>query len=72
MQTINGFLGFISRTHGHEAESARPAGHPVHHQRGFDHGAVLGERVLKVVFGGFEGKISNKQFSTHVMSLSLD
>jgi hypothetical protein len=30
------------------------------------------ERVLQIIFGGFEGKISNKQFSTHVMFLSLD
>jgi len=29
---------------------------------------VRGKRVLQVVFGGVEGKISNKQFRTHVMS----
>jgi hypothetical protein len=28
---------------------------------------VGGERVLEVVFCGVEGKISNKQFITHVM-----
>jgi hypothetical protein len=29
---------------------------------------VSGERVVQVVLGGIEGKISNKQFIFHVMS----
>jgi hypothetical protein len=28
---------------------------------------MRGERVIQVVFGGVEGKISNKQFVAHVM-----
>jgi hypothetical protein len=28
---------------------------------------VGGKRVLEVVLGGVEGKVSNKQFITHVM-----
>ena len=46
---------------------ARPAGGPVHHQVGFSDRAVGGERILQIVFGGVEGKVSNKQFTTHVM-----
>ena len=53
--------------HGHESEPARAAGHAVHHQVGFNDRAVRGKRVLQVVFGGVEGKISDKQFCTHVM-----
>jgi hypothetical protein len=65
---INGFLRFFRRTHGDECEAARAAAHPVHHQVGFNDRAVRSECVLEVVFGGVEGKISNKQFRTHVMS----
>ena len=47
----------------------KPRGRPVcgPHQIGFDHGAVGGKGVLQVIFGGVEGKISDKQFIAHVM-----
>src|ERR1051325_7179981 len=64
---IDGLLRFLRRAHGHESEAARAAAHAIHHQVGFHDCAVRGERVLQVVFGGVEGKISNKQFRTHVM-----
>ena len=51
---------------GDEGETAGAAAHAVHHQVGFKDGAMIGESVLKIVFGGVEGKISNVQFITHV------
>ena len=46
---------------------ARATAHAVHHQVGLDDRAVRGKGVLQVIFSGVEGKISNKQFRTHVM-----
>ena len=65
---FNGFLRLVRRTHGDECEAARAAAHTVHHQVGFDDRAVGSKCVLEVVLSGVEGKISNKQFRTHVMS----
>jgi hypothetical protein len=65
---INGFLRFLRGPHGYEREAARAAAHPIHHQVGFNDRAMGSKCVLEVVFGGVEGKISNKQFRTHVMS----
>jgi len=57
---LNGLLRLLGCAHGDEAESARTARRPVHHQVCFRDRAVCGERVLQIVFGGIEGKISNK------------
>jgi len=67
VQRVNRFLRFFGAAHGDETETARTAAHAVHHQVGFHDGAVGGERVLEFVFGGVEGKISDKQFCAHVM-----
>jgi hypothetical protein len=67
IQCVNGLLGFFGGAHGDETKSPGTAAHAVHHQVGFHDRAVRGERVRQIVFGGVEGKISDKQFSTHVM-----
>ena len=59
--------GFLRLTHGDECEAAGAAGHAIHHQVGFNDRAMGGKRVLEIVFGGVEGKISYKQFVIHVM-----
>ncbi len=60
IQAVNGFLGFFARTHGHKAKAAGAIGRAIHHQVCFGNGAKRGKRVLQVVFGDFEGKISHK------------
>ena len=67
VQGFNGFVGFLDGTHGDKTKPARTAGFPVHHQVGFSDRAMRGERVIQVVFGGIEGKVSNIQFIAHVM-----
>jgi hypothetical protein len=67
VEGLNGLLGFFGGAHGDEAEAAGFAAHPVHHQVGLNDGAVGGERVLEVVLSGVEGKVSYKQFVTHVI-----
>jgi len=71
VEGVNGLLGLLRRTHGDESEPARTAGCPVHHKVGFDNRAVRRKGVLQVVFSDVEGKIPNKQFCAHVMSLIL-
>ena len=58
---VSAFFGF----HGDESETARPAAEPIHYHIHLQDGAVLGEHVLELVFGGVERKISYKQFSAH-------
>src|SRR6266404_5963099 len=41
----------------------------VHHQVGFDNRAVRRKGVLQVIFGDAEGKVSHKQFCTHLVSV---
>ena len=67
IQGVDGLLGLFGRAHGDESEPTRFARHAVHHQVGLDDRPVRREGVLEIVFGGVEGKISNKQFCTHVM-----
>lgn len=66
---IHGLLGFFLGAHGDESESARAAAFAISHEIGFEDGAVRGERVLKIVFGGVEGEISDKQFIIHAVIL---
>ncbi len=77
VQRRDGLLRLFGRTHGDETETPGTAGGPVHHQVGFRDCAVRRKGVLQVVFSGVEGKISYKQFITHVMfncetNLALD
>jgi hypothetical protein len=61
-------LGFFGGAHGDETKTTGTAADAVHHQVGFGNGAKRGKCILKVVFCGIEGKISNKQFIiTHVL-----
>ena len=69
---LNGLLRLLGCAHGDKTEAARAASAPVHHQVCFRNRAVRGKRVLQVVFGGIEGKISNKQFIVHVMFCCTD
>src|SRR5208282_3665274 len=66
-----GFLGLLGGAHGDEGEPAGTAGGPVHHQVGFQDGAMGGEGVLQVVFCGVEGKVSDKQFIVHYDVLTV-
>ena len=67
VEGLNGLLSFLGGAHGDETESAGTTAHAVHHQVGFHDSAVCRKGVLQVVFSGVEGKISNKQFSTHLI-----
>ena len=67
VQGLDGFVGFLGGPHGDKTKTARTAGFPVHHQVGFGDRAMLGERVIQVVFGGIEGKVSHIQFIAHMM-----
>src|SRR6266568_5143381 len=67
IQGVDGLLRLFGRAHRDEAEPTRFTRHAVHHQVGLDDRPVRREGVLEIVFGGVEGKISNKQFCTHVM-----
>jgi len=62
-------LRLFRRAHGDEGEAARTAAYAIGHQVDFLHQAMGGKCVLKIVFGGFEGKISNEQFIiiTHIL-----
>lgn len=62
VECLDGFLRLFIGAHGHKSEAARTAGSPVHHQIGFNDGAVSCEHILQVIFGGFEGEISNVKF----------
>jgi hypothetical protein len=64
-------LRFIGRAHRDKTETARTTADAIHHQVGFEHGPMGRKSVLKIVFGGIEGKISNKQFITHICDVLL-
>lgn len=65
VHAVDGLLGVLCGGHGDEAEAARAAGHAVHHDGDLEDGAVLGEGVLEVVFGGLERKVPDKQLVAH-------
>ena len=65
-------LRLVGGAHGDEAKPTRAAGHAIHHQVRFGDRAKRRKGVLQVVFSGVEGKISHKQFVTHVMFTVLD
>jgi len=72
IHTFDGFGSLFRCAHGDEAKTAWAAGRSIHHQVSLSHGAKLGKCVLQVVFGSFEGKISNKQFIIHVIYTGRD
>src|ERR1017187_3164164 len=64
---LNGLLRFLVRAHGHESKAARTIGHAIHYQVGFRDRAMRGERVSHLIFSGFQGKASDKQFIVHLI-----
>ena len=70
VEGFDGLLRFLGGAHRHETEPARAAADAVDHQVRFHDGAVRSEHILEIILRGVEGKISNKQFVTHVMLLS--
>ena len=69
VEGLDGRLGFLRCAHGDEPKAARAAGHAIHHQVGFNDGAMGGKCVLEVVLSGFEGKISHKQLGVHLSAV---
>ena len=67
VEKADGLLGFFSGGHRDEAKSAGFAGEFILHQSSLRDGASLGEMILKIVFGGFEGKIPDVKFSGHIL-----
>ncbi len=67
IESVNGLLGLFRAAHGDEAETPRTSGRPVHHEVGFHDCAMCREGILQVVFSDVEGKIPDKQFSTHLI-----
>jgi hypothetical protein len=59
-------LRFLGGRHGDEGKSAGTARELVLHERDFGNGAGFGEGVLKIDFGGIEGKISDVEFIRHI------
>src|SRR6266404_4860596 len=59
VQGVDRLLSLLRRAYGDEAKTARLSAHAIHHQSGFNDGAVRGDLVVEVFFGCVEGKISN-------------
>jgi hypothetical protein len=70
IQSLDGFLGFLGGGHGYKSESAGTPSHAIHHQIGFENGAMGAERFMEIILRRIEGKISNKQFIAHFDQLS--
>jgi len=65
VQGLDGGLGALLGFHGDKGKSAWLPAEFVHDHIDLGDGAVSGEKILELVLGGVEGKISYKQFSTH-------
>jgi hypothetical protein len=61
---VDGALAFFGAAHGDKTETAGAAGFPIHDQVGFSDSAILSEKLVQVLVGGLEGKISYVQFHT--------
>jgi hypothetical protein len=59
MKRINGALAFFGAAHGDKTKTAGAVGFAIHDQVGFSDSAVLSEKLVQVLFGGLEGKISH-------------
>ena len=72
VERANRRLRFLGRAHRDETETARTTAGAIRHQIGFEHGPMGRKRVLKIILGGVEGKISNEQFIiTHICDVLL-
>ena len=67
IQSVNGLLGLFRAAHGDETKTPGTTGRPVHHEVGFHDRSMCREGILQVVFCDVEGKIPDKQFSTHLI-----
>jgi len=67
VQCADGFSGLLIGAHRDEGKAAWTARGAIHHEVGFKHGAVRRESVLQIIFGGVEGKVSDKQFIIHLL-----
>ena len=65
VQSLNRRLGAFFGFHGDKREAARASAEFVLDEIHFDDRAMCGEKVLKLVLGSVEGKVSHKQFCTH-------
>jgi len=65
VQSGNGRLGAFFGIHGGEGEAARATGHFIHYDADLVHGAMGGQHVAQIVFGGVKGKIPQVQFRAH-------
>ena len=59
MQGVDGALAFFGAAHGDESKTAGAARFAIHDHVGFRHGAMLSEKLVQVLLGGLEGKISH-------------
>jgi hypothetical protein len=65
---FSGILGFFSRAHGHESETARAARHTIEGDVNVSNGAKLFENGAQLVSGGLERQVTDVEFGTlHVM-----
>ncbi len=60
IQTVNGLLRLLRRTHGDEGKPARPTGGPVGDEVGFDNRAIGREGILQIVLGDFEVEVPDE------------
>jgi hypothetical protein len=55
---VNGALAFFGAAHGDESETAGTVRFAIHDEVGFSDSTMLGKKLVEVLFGGLEGKIS--------------
>jgi hypothetical protein len=67
MEFLDGALAFLGAAHGHETEAARAVCFTIHDEVGFFDSSALREKLVEVLFGGLEGKISYVQFHTVIL-----
>ena len=66
MELRDGLLGLLGARHGDKGEAAGLAGEFILHEGRLGDGAALGEMILKIHFGGVEGKIPDEEFGVHM------
>lgn len=58
MKGADGALAFFGAAHRHKTEAAGAVRFAIHDQVGFSDSTMLGKKLVQVLFGGLEGKIS--------------
>lgn len=67
MQAVHGGMALRGAAHRHKAEPSGAAGLAIDHDLGIRDGAKRSERILQVVLGGIEGKISYVESHSELM-----